>query len=865
MLRLLKIYFCFQVFLVLNTVAFSQRDESKLEDSLLNLIKLQKAPIGAIENPKENLLRDYREEDILNYFLNEKIQFSRFYFQSKGGKETTSLHPDSLLSKHKEYVDDFIKRNVSPQKTPEQKFVIPAFKIINNSIQAMSKIDFYKRNRNHLLQILLAIAKLPDSKEKIELLFSYAHLSVRNDTYYIEMYKICDNAKRYAENIPDGFKRAQAYVLIGDFAYDYRILDYAITTYYLAGEAFDNCNISEKRKRYQQGLINRKLSYVFNQVHLTQASEKEEAYLDAAVRNFNESGNNEDMTITTLSSIAVKAYLWSTYRQYDYRDEIKENNRQNLLNLSHWYFAYKRREGMDVQTTYFGFYSIGEYLREKDMKVASLYFLYALPYAALTSSTSELFAILENIEYAYLQLGKDQLALDYGDLQLYLANQLNDKFEVCSSMLDKAFIFYKTRRYDSATKLINQVMFDTSLSNYFYPDYYNQLMETAAGLKYKIFDSLGITDSARKYEMYFVSYQTDHHRQLISLLEVESKSITDLLDRSTTKEIGGKEKLLKIRQDDIDFLHRENGLLDSISKLNVKHARDSLVQAVSLVKLKDSLRLADSVNNANQKANISKEGARKRGNIITLAIFSFLLLTTLFLINMVRIQKKRRKAENVSKREEIRRTKAEMKLLSTLAINHDLDKFIPQLHIFLKEASYGNKELLQEVVEGFKDYYGTTKQLGDSLVNTIKNEIAIARKSSLVYLYMVRSKATHNINTNFDGNSEIESLELPKNMITSFIANSIKHGTIGKESISIMVDVQKKANEYCFTIEDDGVGFHSLSLEDRPSDKGINLIINQVQNFNENYSNYKIQFSPEDVRNKLSNNGVIVTFKLIKV
>ena len=62
-----------------------------------------------------------------------------------------------------------------------------------------------------------------------------------------------------------------------------------------------------------------------------------------------------------------------------------------------------------------------------------------------------------------------------------------------------------------------------------------------------------------------------------------------------------------------------------------------------------------------------------------------------------------------------------------------------------------------------------TKNIGDSLKNTVKNEVDIALISAEVYLYIAKSKMIPYIITNFAGDDEIESLEIPKHMITSFV------------------------------------------------------------------------------------------------
>jgi two-component sensor histidine kinase len=101
-------------------------------------------------------------------------------------------------------------------------------------------------------------------------------------------------------------------------------------------------------------------------------------------------------------------------------------------------------------------------------------------------------------------------------------------------------------------------------------------------------------------------------------------------------------------------------------------------------------------------------------------------------------------------------------------------------------------------------------------------------------------------------------------MFTSFISNSLLHGSNGKNHINIVCTIQRIRNGYEFTIDDDGVGFEKLNIENKRNDRGIPLLLRQVSNFNEENKIWKLHFDLNSIQNKKQKNGVIVTFKMIK-
>jgi hypothetical protein len=345
----------------------------------------------------------------------------------------------------------------------------------------------------------------------------------------------------------------------------------------------------------------------------------------------------------------------------------------------------------------------------------------------------------------------------------------------------------------------------------------------------------------------------------------------------------------------LDSLAKFYALLSKENKKEAEKYKDSAKAAKdSAVRYKDSAQAAkNSAIKFKEEARVA-EGARNKANKYLMLFIGFAALTLIafFLFYRQKIARQvkqsnslhnenislekriaaneqeaeRLAAENKENNYKLRLEKntAEMKLLSTLASDHNINKFIPKLPNYINGVNPENKEELVAIVTKFKDYYLSTKKMSGSLTNTIKEEIEISRTSSEIYLYMVKSKTLPQIVSNFDADTQIENLRVPKYMITSLVSNSIIHGAIGRKTINVTITAKRQGNNFDFTIDDDGIGFQSLRLEDKPDDEGIKLLINQVKNFNDNNGEYDIEFSPENITNKTFEPGVRVTFKLLK-
>jgi hypothetical protein len=220
--------------------------------------------------------------------------------------------------------------------------------------------------------------------------------------------------------------------------------------------------------------------------------------------------------------------------------------------------------------------------------------------------------------------------------------------------------------------------------------------------------------------------------------------------------------------------------------------------------------------------------------------------------------------ENKNYKLRLEKKDAELKLLGNLAYNHDVRKFIPIFPRMIKKTNESNKAQHQKVATAYAKYSKLNNDVVDELLNKVKNEIEIVSYSNEVILFLRKMDVTYTLKTNFDHDEELQNILIPKNMFTSFISNSLLHGSNGKNHINIVCTIQRIRNGYEFTIDDDGVGFEKLNIENKRNDRGIPLLLRQVSNFNEENKIWKLHFDLNSIQNKKQKNGVIVTFKMIK-
>lgn len=206
----------------------------------------------------------------------------------------------------------------------------------------------------------------------------------------------------------------------------------------------------------------------------------------------------------------------------------------------------------------------------------------------------------------------------------------------------------------------------------------------------------------------------------------------------------------------------------------------------------------------------------------------------------------------------------ELRLLTSLAVDHDIDGFIKNLPQFFSEFIGVNRTYYIDMLNKFVAYHTLMKNDVTNLNSNVAEEIELARNSLQLYLFMAERKNEFQIETSISKKFTWEGIMIPKTSISTFIANSIKHGSIGMTKIKIQIKVSEILNGYQFTVDDDGNGFKNLDLELHDPYRGINLAKKQFDNFNSVNEKYSIVYDDFLVTNKVNERGVKVLFKLIR-
>ncbi len=608
------------VFLITSTLA----QKNKKKSSSKTPLEISQTIPSLIDN-----------ENVLDYFIREMQNVDYYAFGGNDEKKREVVHIDSLLPQYKKYVDGFINRYSRQINAGKEELKREPFKIIYDKIGKLRKINYKLRSIPELTEILKSIAYLPNSKEKVELLLEYSSLaSINNNTYYTVIYEFCYTVKEIADKVNNQYEKGKAYTSLGDFAFYYKIYDFALQMYYLARESFDNSNKDDKTKYYEQGLLCNSISKIFNEVRLQQATEKEQLYSVNASQYFEKSGHSGKAESVAMYTITTNAFLWVNFFQYNSTETSKNTNNLALEALRTWYRSFKENIKFEDESNYLGFCGIGIYLSGIDKNIALRYYLQSLPYATFGSNTNQLIAILDNISSTYASLGRNDLAIGYSDLELYLTKKINDNFEFNKALLNKGLTFYELKEYDSALTYANKILFDTSLK-IFYPVFYDQLLEKASELKYLTLDlRKQNNDSARQYERTYIRYQTYNLQNLIKLVNVELKSINDWLTRSKDKVITNEKELketallseklaTKLKKEAI-----EKSKQDSIAKVQSDSISILNKQIASLARDSTKDALGSAIKEKAQREKVEKLNAEisSKNSLLTWAIAAVSLL-----------------------------------------------------------------------------------------------------------------------------------------------------------------------------------------------------------------------------------------------
>jgi hypothetical protein len=792
---------------------------------------------------------------ILDYFKKECTMIVHFPFTSTDAKRGTTIHLDSLLSPHKTLIDQFIEkyRKTRIDDIPELKN--EPYHAIYIRIKEMSRVSFDKRDKLAFQEIFATINKLPSSKQKVILQLQFGLLNIRNQSYYGDVTASCEQAEVYAGQIANLYERAQAYSYIGTFASGQQINDFAIRMFYLANECFENCAKDRKVKLSEQGNVLKKIGYIFVQTDLEQAQKKRLFYFANSFEKFRSAGNIKESALAAVALVSFNSHYWGMFGQYSDDKYSKDLYDRQLEALKIWFTILSNREEnrqdfeLDNESLYFALYSVAVNVSESDPIIGLLYHLRSLDFAARGLNTSVLFGALQNISFAYSKVRYDYFALKYADLQLYVAEKLNDQFQIKNALLHKAQIFYEIKMYDSAELYVNHIIFDPNLSINFYPTFANQLIEMAVGIKFMCLDALKLhADSARIYQQAYATYQVTHLEDLVNLIEIESKSVDEWLNRSNKRVLKVKDQLLTSTEQNLKLLRRDNYLLDSISSITLAFERKSTKQAKQQVKLEQDRRKADSLSSARQKELDAQTINLKESQNMIISVV--LILVVLAAITFFVIRNKITKA-NIIKH------KAEVNRVNELARNkvHNIENDYSEIGNFLADNQFEQLKIYNASYEGFLAVF--LENWKKELVS-LKDEL-VATERYLAVKAVLRSSINFKLDNNI---AEPEKVLFIQSVFDTLLDNSVRHGFKGKEGeLKFSISIRREDSFLRCQVIDNGIPPEDDADYLADEDSGLNILKSRIVNF---YITRGVKLPPEflEIKSLPYKDGTIVKIQI---
>ncbi|NOT91968.1 hypothetical protein [Ferruginibacter sp.] len=825
----------------LSSGSFAQNTGEQLFRNPLFPGNLKKDPVSVLRFNNTSI------EELINYFADKRKTPSYKYYSEKDGKTwvVSILEPVKYF---REEIEKSLKE--PPNGTPRYSEFSDKINKLFYRVNTLHKIDDGVTKTIESELLAKEIEALSPSKEKVSLLLRYTELRITSRNYYDEIETTHDKAQKIIELLPNKYDKAIALVYLANFLLQFQANIAAISTYYEARENVYNCNKPDTVKNQLQGYICEQIASVFYSETIPRTILKSVEYYQLAMRYYKLAERKDDAERVGLNLVG---YL--LYRNEEMKGLISDSVlysksiKQELLGLQMFLDEYDNRPSENKAINYYMAYGIGIACKNHGKLTASIhYFMEALHYAIEQKNYIFVRSSVANISLMYGTLLQWEEADKYiGLLSLFEGTWEN--VSIFNKAMQKAAAYSNAGRLDSALLTINKVQFDTVLMNSFIPPFIRKRYQEINNLKFSILYRLK-NDSAHIYENYCHYDQEFYQNQFAQLLERESKAISDWLERQGEKELSLKQELIASKE-------LANSTLIKLNAIEKKERKTDSLRYSDSIRGINKIRTLENENNKvrTDKLAAEAEALKAKNRLWGVAIISIVCIS-LILYYFIR-------KFNKAKTEKLRLQKShsDLKLLSSLAVNHDIDKFIPLLPSYLRNVNDIEKVKLQHVVEKFRIYHKLTFKKSNSLTNKVADEIQAAKLSAEIYKYMKNSETVLNIDTDFPG-AEIQEIQIPKNMITSFISNSVKHGSSGKDKLNILVKALYINEGYQFYIEDDGIGFNSLG--EITSDRGIGLICRQVESFNEGEGQYKIIFELENIKNKNTQQGVIVGFKIVK-
>jgi len=848
-------------------------------------------------------LNDYQTspfngEYLLNYLVAKWQTNKIFYLLDKNNKYDTT-YIDDLLPKFKLQIDALTyNNNLTPNITDSEDLKKSWFKNIYEKIEAVQKKepkDIYKKDIKNISDL---IASLPISKGSIWLSLEYEKQLIGIDRYQDLADSVCSKMEAESINIFDLYERGKAFSYIGDFAKSYEVNDDAIRLYYRARECIYNSDKDEKIKYFEQAEICKKTADIFAQRNLAQSLEKESNYYKSAIDYYNESENVNGSSLSSAAYLSILANLESDY-DYFTTDSLSHEKRISILkNLEPFFFGNERITGHVAELDYLGYYSIATILRAENKNKAAIYFyIKALFSAIATKNEGYISASLDNISYTYALLANTKLSIGYSNLSIAFAGKLENKFQLYSSLIEKGINLYVLGDYASALTVVNNVQFDNKLTTDLLPFDYNDLLEKCYTIKFKLLDSLKLTnDSARIYERSSQQFQNNNLESFAYLINVESDVIANWLKNIKDREINITKELESIRRNNDSLLHRSD-----IQSL--KRSRDSTSQEETIALLNDLLakqidkkRIADSTQHkidlkkaeADKKNKIKQEEDKRKNerDQAEVTINWIIALSTLAIISILLLYQKRLHNTRI-KRIEAERENAlnGLKILSHQGKNHEFSSLAKEIAAIAilekneleKKSNYRTADINQAfnavinaanvVSEYSRKYHEST----GNIITTVNREIEMSRAYLNVFNMEQELQDVIAINNNITDDFILFKLPILSHFLHNFIMNSIKHGLKGGNIINLNIDINAYQTSigYIIEIEDNGCGInYTMPINSKlETSTGLGWAKIYVEKYNNSNYEYRINLPSSSIFDKSERrlgNGTKVIIEFIR-
>lgn len=854
-----------------------------------------------------------KTEDILKYFINESENIKYFTFQEGTKTKSVTYRIDSLLPMFKERLDSFLIK-MSPASLGFGEYVANGhIKEIKEKIDVEYAKPFKKRDKAMLKEIMDSISMLIPSKEKVDLVLQFASLTLENEIFFKIISQAYLISEKTAALITDPYEKSQGYLFIGNFAHWFKDEQKAMQMYYLGREWIQKSSISPQLKASEEGKFCQDIANLFLRRNDMYALEKAVDYFDEARFYFTQSGNIDYINSNWASQFANTAYLFSNFfYAHDTSLYTATMLEKTLNSLNFWYY-YFTKGYYNSTINYKGFYSIAHILnREKKFYSSLVYYLRALSYAFNTNNETTIGQAISNVAYAYSLLNDKKMSKAYDDMRLDLAYHTDKSWDYNMLILNVADNFYYTKQYDSALYILNKIQFDTAIVSHLYPPFYEDLVIGVLKRKYSVLDSLK-SDSARVYEQNYYSAKEILDMRYTILLENEAYGKQNRLQilrdneysirvketdslKNVEMELKGTNTKLKRETSDLRNLNSSYSASLKRTKEFLESARDSVGYYSSSTK--KSQHSLDSLQEivATERSNIeslnreaeklkaqNNEAERTRNFAIGIAGLALASLVPIGLRGR-KLKKKNSEMDSLISQKEreaeekdLGKKLAEQKLLNDTALGHDLltqIEHIPDLIIQTKKAMDKPQEIsikfddCLNYAEDVNAYFDSNFKLRGQLLNTLSREIEMSKMYARIWERIQGKPGFVEINTDGIPHDLLNSVELPKHNIVNFISNSFRHGGIGRDKIRIDVSVAKNKSNIVIIIQDNGAGFTDLKLATKAENRGLNLIVKQIENYNavKAYP-YIIEFTLKNIQNIIEDNltqGVRVAYKLIK-